>query len=178
MGAFYALLPKLGLSLSDGKRKDGMETHSLEEMKQHHVKINAVKKEFDIPAVLQGVPQRQCDKHLGVCPSHVELEKCMAEMKDSASGEDEVTLGLLRAAGPWLLQHLRILVRRLWTKKPEDVLADTYRGDLLTMPINKKKLKQIKTPLFRAAKEQVKVENYQKKIRKYYYSCVVVYKKM
>jgi hypothetical protein len=117
--AFHAGLKFAGIH-AFGRQKHEKLPFSLDEITKYNAAIGA--ETFAItPEVLAELPEQQnMAWHLGNSPCQAEVLRSMRKMKDSAGGKDEMTMGMLRAAGAGVLCATAEAVVRLWALPGEE----------------------------------------------------------
>ena len=133
---FYTILPKLGVH-TDSRSFAGQEPFTLPAAKTHfEATMNN-----PLP-VSSGKLQSLASDHptahwLADPPSRPEVEEALQDMRDSAPGADEVTVGMLRLSGELGLQFLWRLMVRLWNNPSSD--WEPLLHEAVGVPLWKKK---------------------------------------
>ena len=111
-GKQYRLLRELGVNLRDDDYS-GVEAVTPEACRQHFLKISGEPHHPSLN-VAEQVPQQQVNAELDRKPTFEEFVKTLHEMKVSAPGDDEITVGMVVAAPiPFQERILRLLVK-MW----------------------------------------------------------------
>jgi len=131
LGKFYRLMRQLGASLNDKDTRE-QQHYTPEEARTPFLKLAGSANEVDLQvnaSVEQKEPAKCLDKPLW----QVEFEKALKEMKDSAPGDDEITIGMIRSAGQEFQTELWLLVSRLWTTSPGDWEDSIHRSAIILL---------------------------------------------
>jgi len=112
VGRMYRNLRELGVQMSPVQMR-GVEEITAEKGRDHLFAIGgqpAVVRQ----GVLDGVQAKNTNFDMDKEPEDQEIEVAMRGMRESAGGQDEVTILMLRSGGPKLLREVCLLVRKLW----------------------------------------------------------------
>lgn len=127
LGRFYKILPQLGVNMF-GKSRVGEEPFTLEEIREHMKKIASDGLTVTEEVLQRLPPPRPTDSRLAVTPERKEVVKTLGTMRESASGEDEVTVLMVTAGGEWVTDQVVELVQDLWCKPPSSWETEVKRA--------------------------------------------------
>lgn len=125
MGRFYKLLRSLGINMA-GKSYEGHTPFGLEDITSFVEKVG--NETFNMPQDLDSLlpePSPVAWEFNGP-PEETEVLMALSKMKDSKGGTDGITVGIIRAMGPWFQRLLAKTVRTLWTTAPQQWEAVTH----------------------------------------------------
>ena len=117
-GRFYYLLRRLGVVVK-GTAAEGRADFSPEQLRQHALKIGEqLEANVDTDMLLEQIPQRPVHASLGLPPSDDEVRAAL-QSQGKCPGPDQVTILMIRSAGPRAKWQIRLLMHQLWTTPPE-----------------------------------------------------------
>ena len=117
-----------------GKSRRGQEPFTAEEAATFVKDVmGADVGEVSEDTINHGMPTIEVDASLGEPPDADELAHAIAEMKESMSGSDEVSISMIKLGGDSLLVDIVKMIRGVWRQEPErwEVALNTAVGVLL-----------------------------------------------
>ena len=114
---FYHHLRALGVHIK-GKSFEGSVPFGLEEATKF---IEAVGNEpFVLPPNMQELlpPQQEVAWELDTTPTEMEVLSALGKMRDAKGGTDGITVGCIRAMGPWFQRLVAKTIQNLWNTEP------------------------------------------------------------
>lgn len=129
LGRFYRSLRQVGVHLAPLDFSIQQE-YTTTQARDHFLRLagdaNVVSLE-----ILDDVPQQPVCEALDEDIRRDEFDLALQEMRDSAAGDDEVTVGLLRAAGSRAQEELWLLTLRLWNTPPSLWEPEIHRSAII-----------------------------------------------
>jgi hypothetical protein len=118
MGRFYRVSPHLGVWLHErtgvGQRQEFTPEQGADHLKRLGGQPNAAFPEN----LVEDLPRGLTDVTLADTPGEDEIDTAIKAMKDSAGGDDEITIGLSRAAGPAVRAQIHNMAQKAWAEDP------------------------------------------------------------
>ena len=97
-GKFYENLRAFGVHLG-GFRRTGAEPHSADRIADYLEKAGDNPAEVEEATIEKGLPNIEANAEMEKVPTTFEVRENLNKMKDKAPGNDEITVGMLKAAG-------------------------------------------------------------------------------
>ena len=118
MGQFHHLLKQLGVNIS-GRSFQGAAPFGLEEITKFVESVG--NEDFTPPADLDAMlpPQADIAWEYDTCPSETEVLAALGKMRDTKGGKDGITVGCIRAMGPWYQRQVAKAIQQLWQSPPD-----------------------------------------------------------
>ena len=118
MGQFHHLLKQLGVNIS-GRSFQGAAPFGLEEITKFVESVG--NEDFTPPADLDAMlpPQADIAWEYDTCPSETEVLAALGKMSDTKGGKDGITVGCIRAMGPWYQRLVAKAIQQLWQSPPD-----------------------------------------------------------
>mmetsp|Transcript_73708 Transcript_73708/g.208752 ORF Transcript_73708/g.208752 Transcript_73708/m.208752 type:complete len:1462 (+) Transcript_73708:383-4768(+) len=129
-GRLYGCLRELGIYASGFSLQDQCEL-TPETCRDHFLAIGGTKNEIS-EDLLERIPLLPVQEEMGLAPDDSEIMESMQRMKESAAGDDEITLSMLLTGGPRLLSKVYTLIRHMW-RHPGSWEPSTVRGVLIML---------------------------------------------
>ena len=136
MRTFYDLLRRLGVSTLEASR-EGSVNFSLSSLRAQAMKAAGLVDDISPDLIDRVVPDLGLDPSLGAPPTFQEVLQALYGLKDSSAGSDEVTIGMLRAAGDTAHWQLFLMIRLMWRTphaewsdlSKEGIAVALYKGE-------------------------------------------------
>ena len=117
LGLFYRTLKQKGVSVA-GISRESIQSFTLDELRGQAQKSSGVLDPVSPDLIARVVPQLPVFEPLGIAPTEQEISEALHCLRESAPGKDEVTINMLKFAGPRARWQLRLLMHKMWVSGP------------------------------------------------------------